>query len=318
MIRASIWSIAFSLFAFNVWALDCGKQESCENLGYTYDSTACSPSKSLRCPFNLNAYWCKDPVDTKPASCADGGYVASCPSGQHGTAVSYENMTCYKNCVAYTCADGGYLNEQPSGQSCTQISYYGRTCYRDCVLPILYSDMTTDYKVISGKTPIGIVFDIKNRLAVALNPLPLNTGLNWCSGNNCDRDIPTLENGYYTKINGIEVNTDGKANTAAIIAFGKANNISYPAAEYCYNYTTEGTNTGDWFLPSLKELDIMSMKRGLIDNTSYKMSNKYVLQKQSFWSSNEENKSDAFVNGPNANDHRSKYSSQRLIPMIHY
>ena len=204
--------------------------------------------------------------DDGQPSCSDGGYKDDIPTNNVCTQVDYYGTKCFKDCYQPTCDNGGYLDAQPAGQTCTPITYYGRNCFQnDCKnitsdLPILYSDKTVSNSIISGKTPIGIVFDADKKLAVALEKLSIE--LEW---GGYGTDITSLENcaqGTQTSCG-----TDGKANTEAIIAFGKANNISYPAAEYCNKYTTEGTQAGEWFLPSAIELSKINEKKGLINAT---------------------------------------------------
>lgn len=38
---------------------------------------------------------------------------------------------------------------------------------------------------------------------------------------------------------------------------------TYPAANACYTYKTEGTNAGDWYLPSFGELKLVQMQKGI-------------------------------------------------------
>ena len=126
-------------------------------------------------------------------------------------------------------------------------------------LNILYSDMSVSDKIISGKTPIGIVFDDTYGLAIALEDSP--STLAW---GGYGTDITNLEN---CTSEALSCGTDGRANTAAIISFGKLTNTSYPAAEYCDQYTTEGTNAREWHLPSYAELNKIYQKKDQINAT---------------------------------------------------
>ena len=122
-----------------------------------------------------------------------------------------------------------------------------KTCWpkeTNCELgSILYSDFKC-YEAACGRTPIAIIYDIENRLAIQLiTPFSLK----WSPTN--DYDIPDLANGVS--------NSNGKENTAIIVAYGQTNNIPYPAAEYCYNLTWGDVATGTWWLPSAIEADIL-------------------------------------------------------------
>ncbi len=143
---------------------------------------------------------------------------------------------------------------------------------------ILYSDMTVTTGIVTGKTAIGVVFDTNKRLAVALTES--SSTLTW---GGYGTDISTLEN---CTSEPLSCGTDGKANTTAIIAYGKANNISYPAAEYCNKYTTTGTTAGDWHLPSYAELKSIYNAKSMI-NATLNLLGKSSLTEGVYWSSTE-------------------------------
>lgn len=65
-------------------------------------------------------------------TCVSGGYVASVPENEKCTAVTYEGLDCYKDCVAKTCVDGDFIASVPAGKTCTETTYSGLTCYKDC------------------------------------------------------------------------------------------------------------------------------------------------------------------------------------------
>ena len=93
---------------------------------------------------------------------------------------------------------------------------------------------------------IGIVFDASRRTAIALESSS-STTMYWGR----DGDILGLTN--ITDSSKARQDFNGKANTAAIKAYNSSLS-SYPAAKYAYNYTTAGTNAGEWYLPALGEL----------------------------------------------------------------
>ena len=105
------------------------------------------------------------------------------------------------------------------------------------------------YNIIANvnKTfPIGVVFDKENRLAVAMKDKAyIPWGKSYILGNigcNCS-SLSILDT----------CAVDGKANTKAIVDY--LGDSSDYAAGYCYNYTTPGTEKGDWFLPSAQQFD---------------------------------------------------------------
>ena len=122
---------------------------------------------------------------------------------------------------------------------------------------ILYSDKTCSASVVSGKTPIGVVFDGTNRLAVGL-------AFKVTSWSRVTSDIPGIPD-ITNKDKAIQ-NYSGKTNTAAIKAYDSSL-ADYPAAYYVYNYTTAGTKVGDWYLPALRELNEIYQNKTAIDKT---------------------------------------------------
>ena len=135
---------------------------------------------------------------------------------------------------------------------------------------ILFSDKTCATGLQPGKTAIGIVFSSVNRLAIAFD----ETRLAW--------------GGHGIGIGSVAKGASGKSNTAAILAYGKANNISYPAAEYCNSYSTAGTKAGDWFLPSLEELKLLSSSYGVVSGKLMAIIGKVDIEKDEYyWSSSE-------------------------------
>ena len=78
---------------------------------------------------------------------------------------------------------------------------------------------------------------------------------------------------------------NGKANTAAIKA--KNSNLSkYPAAKYAYDYTTPGTNEGDWYLPALGEMYMVYTNKDFL-NYTLPLVGKNAMLSSNHWSSSE-------------------------------
>lgn len=127
---------------------------------------------------------------------------------------------------------------------------------------ILYSDHTVSRYIYADKSPIGVVFDEQNRLAVSLYTRNNQAWVNnvWSTVN-----IPELTDcmSYNYNADGrdelLKCAPDGKKNTAQIIAYGRQNNISIGAAEYCYKHKPTSCKdswceAGQWFLPSIGQL----------------------------------------------------------------
>ncbi len=178
-------------------------------------------------------------------------------------------------------------------------------------LPILYSDLTTSTEIIAGKTPIGVVFDEDKKLAVALN----SAGKAWSKEY---FDIPGLNN--ITSSTTVLTDWNGKKNTKAIIEYCKANSKSCPAAEYAYNYTTEGTKAGDWYLPALAELKAIYTNQTALDSVLASL-NGGSVKSTIFWTSSEY--SDVYAWGPYLNSGLNDfyYAKQNVVsvrPVINY
>ena len=166
---------------------------------------------------------------------------------------------------------------------------------------VLYSDMKCYSIVPPGGVVIGVVFDAENRLAVALDEVLLSWG------------------GYGEQIGSAAQGTSGKSNTEAILAYGGANGIEYPAAEFCNAYYTSGTKAGDWFLPSLEELELLSDNFSGINSALRNLGRETITENEYYWSSSEANSLSArgLVPSAGATDNVVKSdSSTRVRPVL--
>ncbi len=191
--------------------------------------------------------------------------------------------------------------------------------------------MTTSSSVISGKTPIGVVFDPDRNLAAALT----HSEQKWATsaGGASDTDITTLSNCSSSSYTSCD--TDGKSNTAKILAFGRSKGFSYPAAEYCNNYTTAGTSSGTWFLPSAHETYLLFQQAKTVNNTRTNLLGISSLAEGGYWTSTESDNSggtSGIIRGipwfysyysftsPNSplNNYMGKDVAQKVIAVIKY
>ena len=139
-------------------------------------------------------------------------------------------------------------------------------------LEILYGDGTVSNKVIVGKTPIGVVFDAENRLALALTNVKQDGSagseeMQW-SSNTCD--IPNLEECWDETTVLTSCGVDGRANTDAILASTECGTTYAADAVNAYNPGNCGADfckQGKWFLPSLRDLNTISSKKTEINNS---------------------------------------------------
>ena len=122
---------------------------------------------------------------------------------------------------------------------------------------ILYSDMSCNANVVIAKTPIGVIFDITNKLAVGLGKI----GAEYWSIEYFD--VPGLSN--ITSFSAVTGDWQGKKNTQIMLEYCKANGKRCPAFEYVNSYKTEGTKAGDWYLPALGELYAIYGNMGVLN-----------------------------------------------------
>lgn len=171
---------------------------------------------------------------------------------------------------------------------------------------IIYAEGIICSNYLKSKTPIAIVFDTENRLAISLE----SKRTIWSENTT---DIPTLENwdGGFPN-----AGVNGKINTGIILEHGKTNSISYPAAEYCANYKTSGTNAGDWFMPSYMQLVKLNVGRKEIEATANKISAANIYDYT--WSSTENNAIDAWLWKVNGGSAASKNSSNRVRAIMKF
>ena len=139
---------------------------------------------------------------------------------------------------------------------------------------ILYSDMSCNTNVVASKTPIGVIFDITNKLAVGLQESEQIWSANGFSSFSAILDIASEEKALNDK--------QGKTKTQIIFASGLIDR--YPAANYAYNYKTEGTKVGDWYLPAMGELNELYINASIINLSLLKIGGT-TLTKDYYWSS---------------------------------
>ena len=222
---------------------------------------------------------------SKLKDCAGDGFIQCANGGKTGTEVCWRgDEKWYKECCA-PCDDYPYLENQiPEGyvkgdscDSCDGMKYKTKVgecatdykwengacvsaCDKTCsVGNILYSDMTCNSCLVSGKTPIGIVSYTEGTKRLAIN-LPISN-MAWSSKRIDIAGIHNYASGHNEDMN-------GKHNTLAWIAiWGK--NIDNYAPGFCYNFTTENTSKGQWYLPSAGETgNIKKNARAINDGLS--------------------------------------------------
>ena len=179
---------------------------------------------------------------------------------------------------------------------------------------ILYSDKKCYLGgILAGKKPIGIVFDADRRTAIALE---YKNAEKWTVSGY--PDIPDLPN--YTYDTYALQDYEGKNNTKAIIEYGEANDATYPAAIYANSYATEGTKAGDWYLPSLGELNKIYAQKDFV-NYGLSVVGEMNLGENYHWSSTEYNYASVWIltmSGGNINHVDKQVISSIVRPVIQF
>lgn len=276
------------------YTLDCTSiDKTALHIANTTICPDCSSSKILK---NCSKTYCKI------SSCTSGYKIAS-----NGTTCVPLDDTCpanyFKTCETGTTGDPEYTE---TGTACYQCKAKTPTAG----MPILYSDLTVSATVITGKTPIGIVFDESKKLALALNTVQKA----WSTETQYF-DIPDLTNYSSAPVS----DYNGKSNTKTILTYCIANSQSCQAAEYANTYATAGTSAGDWYLPAFGELDsIYNNKAGI--NISLSKIGSPTLVEDKHWSSSEYDSTFAWIKYLSSGtvNYGSKRGAKTILPVIDY
>ena len=178
---------------------------------------------------------------------------------------------------------------------------------------ILYSDMTINADYVSNKTPIGVVFDCRKKLAIGLQ----ESKEYWSYPDSFD--VPGVDNivDSITDHALVMTDLDGKKNTSTILAYCKTKRKSCPAFEYVSSYKTEGTQAGDWYLPAEGELYAIYGNMGVLNVALGKIA-AARLGANYYWSSSEHSSNHAwrlYLYSGDVNDY-GKYNYDYVRPVL--
>ena len=246
----------------------CTKPETdCAKLGYTKSASQC-PDGYLTCPYNSAAVFCESEVCPSGYSRKDTITWRTCNLLTEEEVESEEVPGCFKCQEKETCKIGSVLGSD-------------KKCYNSGGMP-------------STVTPVAIVFDTTNKLAVALTDAMKNGSagsemMYWSSGY-CD--TPNLENCTDSGTINTLCGVDGRANTDAILASTCGGTTYVANAVNAYqtsNCSADFCQKGKWFLPSIRDLHTIYSFKTEINNlltllVSMGASN---LQEGYYWSSTE-------------------------------
>lgn len=170
---------------------------------------------------------------------------------------------------------------------------------------ILFNDKTcgdpSNYDSTQTKLkPIGVVFDVGRRRALALNDVS-DDKIQWFNDTSLDyeyweywKDIPS----YATQEQAL-TDINGKEATWVIISKITQNEEfrnyynRFPAFLAANDYKTDGTNVGDWYLPAVGELSIALNNKDILNATLLKIGGT-SLARSLLWSSTQINKQQAY------------------------
>ena len=147
---------------------------------------------------------------------------------------------------------------------------------------ILYSNKTCSVDIIDGKIPIGVVFNAEKKLAI---------GINRSNGYLSPSSSFSISNVTYCTSSNVQNDKNGKENTRIISDACIANSKTCDAIKYVTTYKTIGTNAGEWYLPSMWELNEIYKNRSVLNTTLQKLGQLKLqdtsqgYSKPYFWSS---------------------------------
>ena len=300
-----------------------GRGSGCTYNGTTkYTACECKPGYNQTCtelgPVTPNDYCLMNSIRyyNNCKTCENKCKLDSCPAGVSCTLEDCSGKYCDVGCAT------GYVNWCTKPETdCAKLGYtksvsqcsdgYVRCPYNSAAVfcedvisvgSILYGDGTIANGLVTGKTPIGIVFDTAHRLAVALTDINSSgsagsSAMYWSTSY---YDIPALGN-CTSSIDLMTCGVDGRANTTAILNCGSSCG-STPAATATNSYEPSGCSKDfckktKWFLPSMRDLITLYNAKSYV-NASLSLtasSGAKTLTESYYWSSTEYNTDTAWT-----------------------
>jgi len=301
-------------YVFKGWATSTGGMAAYADGASVTDLAAAGTS------ITLYAVWSEvsSPADVKGAAAlpvikariTDHLYLASSAAGTSGYIACWETSgaSTYKwwassdgtswsevsgktsQSLQFTAASGTVYYCMAATSSDGTSTAYSNVCTVECgtektkkIGQIYYTDGTVSSAYVSGKTPAGIVCDVKPDGSVkTIVALEQSSGA-W---------EPSGTTGYTTTF--ATSLADGKGNWAVIQAAdpeGSKTAANYPAFSYCNAYTGGGYSAGTWYLPSRDELSTIYFNKAAINAGLKTLSDKGCTATQLgtgwYWSSSQ-------------------------------
>ena len=217
-------------------------------------------------------------------SCSSLGYSSS-SSCSGGVKCPFGN---YWNCTASD------LNDKITELEKTIETIKQESSLKSCQIGHLFnSDKTCSNMITTGKTPIGVVVYVDGFGHGQVISLKSVGKYEWGPTSKDE----SLEN--YSTAAEASLDLDSCGNTAKIIATGDKS--TYPAAWVAHEYSTEGTNAGDWCLPAAGIISsIYYHKQEVNMGLAYGNGTQFTKGTVA-WSSSEYNKESAWSSRFNSN-----------------
>ena len=198
-----------------------------------------------------------------------GGVEAACIQTPNCTTLGYTSTTACEGGLKCPWGNAWFCNVGGGGSSTPD--------YSNCKIgDILYSDMSCNANMVASKTPIGVVFDTTNGLAIAKDEF---TGYAQVG-----EDISGIKN--YSSNADASSDWEGFNNTKAMYNADKSGN-NYTAIKSILTYTTTGTEQGQWYLPAGGELNTIGKNKDILNTTLSKIGGTQLSG--NYWSSSERN-----------------------------
>ena len=174
---------------------------------------------------------------------------------------------------------------------------------------ILYSDMSCNANMVASKTPIGVVFDTTNGLAIAKDEF---ANLVWGA---VAEDVSGVQNS--SSVSTSTADWQGFKNTKAMYEADKSG-YNYPAIKKVLTYSTTGTEQGQWYLPAAGELQAISTNKDTLNTTLAKIGG--TQMSGNYWSSSEQNSGSSYYIGIGNNSSTTgrKVVKNKAKPVINF
>ena len=174
---------------------------------------------------------------------------------------------------------------------------------------ILFSDMSCNANMVASKTPIGVVFDTTNGLAIAKDEF---ANLVWGA---VAEDVSGVQNS--SSVSTSAADWQGFKNTKAMYEADKSG-VNYPAIKKVLTYSTTGTEQGQWYLPAAGELQAISTNKDTLNTTLAKIGG--TQMSGNYWSSSEQNSGSSYYIGIGSNSSTTgrKIVKNKAKPVINF